>query len=133
MTHSPSALAAHLSCPHLTQLERQRRAGTPSVYAQPGCAPYCMHPCAVIALTRYGVALEAKGNLAEAAKAFADAGEIDSPGRALTNLVVNLTLPAPAFGTPPHKRTHIACEPSFVRRAASRAPTLENNLQPEPA
>lgn len=38
---------------------------------------------AAIALTRYGVALEAKGNLAEAAKAFADAGEIDSPGRAL--------------------------------------------------
>ena len=27
-TFSPTALAAHLSCPHLTQLERQRRAGT---------------------------------------------------------------------------------------------------------
>ncbi|MEO7742003.1 MAG: hypothetical protein ABIR98_03610 [Usitatibacter sp.] len=23
-THSPTALAGHLSCPHLTQLERQR-------------------------------------------------------------------------------------------------------------
>jgi uncharacterized protein len=30
-TVSPTALAAHLSCPHLTQLERQRRAGTLSI------------------------------------------------------------------------------------------------------
>jgi predicted RecB family nuclease len=28
MPHSPTALAAHLSCAHVTQLERQRRAGT---------------------------------------------------------------------------------------------------------
>src|SRR5688500_3083377 len=28
VTQSPTALAAHLSCPHLTQLERQRHAGT---------------------------------------------------------------------------------------------------------
>ncbi len=28
VTHSPTAVATHLSCPHLTQLERQRRAGT---------------------------------------------------------------------------------------------------------
>src|SRR5687767_9402586 len=27
-THSPTALAAHLSCQHLTQLDRQRREGT---------------------------------------------------------------------------------------------------------
>jgi tetratricopeptide (TPR) repeat protein len=36
-----------------------------------------------LAWTRYGVALEAKGNLEAAAEAFANAGEIDSPGRAL--------------------------------------------------
>ena len=38
---------------------------------------------AAIALTRYGVALEAKGNLEAAAEAFENAGEIDSPARAL--------------------------------------------------
>src|SRR5947207_6099901 len=31
MTYSPTALASHLSCHHLTQLERQRRAGTLSI------------------------------------------------------------------------------------------------------
>jgi tetratricopeptide (TPR) repeat protein len=36
-----------------------------------------------LAWTRYGVALESKGKLAEAAEAFVRAGEIDSPGRAL--------------------------------------------------
>lgn len=36
-----------------------------------------------LAWTRYGVALEAKGKLEEAAEAFEKAGEIDSPGRAL--------------------------------------------------
>jgi len=38
---------------------------------------------AAIALSRYAVALEAKGDLERAAEAFADAGEIQSPARAL--------------------------------------------------
>jgi hypothetical protein len=38
---------------------------------------------AVIALTRLGVAREAKGDLAAAAEAFESAGKIDSPARAL--------------------------------------------------
>ncbi len=36
-----------------------------------------------IALARYAVALEAKGNLTEAAQALEESGEIDSPARAL--------------------------------------------------
>jgi tetratricopeptide (TPR) repeat protein len=38
---------------------------------------------AAIALSRYAVALEAKGDLEGAANAFAEAGEIDAPSRAL--------------------------------------------------
>lgn len=38
---------------------------------------------AAIALSRYAVALEAKGDLEAAANAFAEAGEIDAPSRAL--------------------------------------------------